>query len=113
MNRMKRNQASSTATAAASTVVDRGANEGENVTTVVSEAVDSDKPSGGIDKNAFVDLMVKIHYLIFCPPVDREMAVQNSLADWTKDHGEGDDESVMTYDHFVESMFELVRVVPV
>lgn len=111
MNRMKYSQAPSTDSAAASTVADGGADKGENMANVASGAVDSDKPSGGIDKDTFVDLMVKIHYLILCPPVDREMAVQNSLADWAKDHGEGGDESVMTYDHFVESMFELVSVV--
>lgn len=70
-----------------------------------------DAPPLGIDKAVFIDLMVKVHYLIICPPVDRELAVQNASTDWTKDNGEDDDAARMTYDHFVGSIFELVQAV--
>lgn len=64
----------------------------------------------GIEKAAFVDLMLKVHFLIICPPVDRELALRNAALDWSKDNGDDDDETLMTYDRFVDSMFELVRV---
>lgn len=93
------------ATAAAAQVIE-GAVEIDKTNPAAVDA----KPSG-IDKEVFIDLMVKVHYLIICPPVDRELAVQSAATDWTKDNGEDDDAARMTYDHFVDSIFEMVRTV--
>eukprot|EP00903_Cladosiphon_okamuranus_P015163 g14021.t1 len=60
----------------------------------------------GIDKAAFVCLMVKVHYLIICPPVDREVAHTNACKDWARDNTDGG--RYMSYELFVASIFELV-----
>ncbi|CAM9437320.1 unnamed protein product, partial [Scytosiphon promiscuus] len=68
----------------------------------------SEEPSaiGGIDQAAFVCLMVKVHYLVICPPVDRAVAQSNACKDWAKDNAGGG--STMSYERFLASIFELV-----
>ncbi|CAM9523065.1 unnamed protein product, partial [Ectocarpus sp. 8 AP-2014] len=64
-----------------------------------------DQDAGGIDEAAFVCLMVKVHYLIICPPVNPDVAHKNARNDWAKDNASGS--PTMSYDLFVASIFEL------
>ncbi|CAN0062943.1 unnamed protein product [Ectocarpus sp. 13 AM-2016] len=67
-----------------------------------------DQDASGIDEAAFVCLMVKVHYLIICPPVHPDVAHKNARNDWAKDNASGS--PTMSYDLFVASIFELVDI---
>ncbi|CAM9187498.1 unnamed protein product, partial [Phaeothamnion confervicola] len=64
-------------------------------------------PSSLSCQELFLMLMVRLHFLIIAPPINEEVAAKNSLADWNRDHGGG---KGMDFDHFLESMFELVDI---